>query len=108
LLIVVIVLKTSASYSYEVERLPPASAGLQVRPSSSFHLPATAVLPPVLSGARAIGRILGVSGKTILRLYARGMLPGVYKLRGRGVNTPLRIARGAIPELRSFLAGKEG
>jgi hypothetical protein len=103
------VLKASACYSFEIEPLPPSGAGVEVRPASPFpSLPANTVLPPVLSGARAIGRALGVSGKTVLRLYACGMLPGVYKLPGRGTNTPLRIARGQpVAELRRFLAERE-
>jgi hypothetical protein len=104
--IVVIALKASASYS-EGERLLPSRADLRVRRTFSFPMPATTVSPPVLSGAKAIGRAFGVSGKTILRLYASGTLPGVYKLRGRGPNTPPRIARGAVAELRRFLAGSE-
>jgi len=56
---------------------------------------------PVLTGASAIGKALGICERHVRRLAAEGRLPGVFRL-GRN-NSPLRITRD---DLRAIRAGE--
>ncbi len=55
---------------------------------------------PVLVGARAIGRAVGVSSKTVTRWFQSGRTKLLFKSDGASRTSPIRCRRADLPKLR--------